>query len=344
MNSTNNTYYSLDYWLKQIDSFIELDILHFLLSPLALLSFIFNSIAFIVLSKRSFSISSFYKYMRLYVLNSAILSLLITTTFTNTTHRIFSFTNSFPALVYGVYFYTPAQSILYLYSSFLEICILIEKMLFFLPTRFKKIKFIEFNKFFILLFILSVLINLPMFVLFEPTFIDVPLGKDEMFRIYFFMPTVFSFTIVGRLFSYLFYLIRDALTLIMKIFLNMKSVYLIKQYSNRIMIEKSEFALKISSPYLHEKDNRTPQNAAVSKADRNQTYMAIILCFFSLLEHILYLMAFVLYFFNYSIVSYYLYYFAILSLTFKHTSNILVFYKFNFLFRTEIKKFLKLSV
>ena len=157
MNTTENKHFSLDFWLNAFGSVLEVDILYvYLLTPLALVSFCFNLTSFVVLLKSSFSISSFYKYMRVYSLNSTLISLVVLTTFTNRTHRIFSFTNTYPALIFGVYIKNPLESILYLYSSLLEIFLIIERLLYFFPCHLKKLEFIGFSKFLIFLFALSV--------------------------------------------------------------------------------------------------------------------------------------------------------------------------------------------
>ena len=345
MNITNITYYSIDIWLKKFGSFYEIDILYvYVLIPLASLSFAFNLTSFIVLLNSSFSISAFYRYMWLYSLNSALLSLLIITTFINTTHRIFSFTNTYPALIYGTYFKEPLQTALYLYSSFLEICIVINKSLYFFPKRLNKTKYFENKKYFIILFALSIIVSLPMFFILEPTYTDVELGKDEWFRIYTFGITNFSYTLAGKAVSYLLYFIRDIFALIVKLVLNIMTVVLVKQYTNRLKKEKAEFELRLSSSALSVNDatvvpnNDGSRQTNISKTDRNQTYTAIVICLFSIVEHVLYVMTF---FFLDSAIAAYFYYFALLSLTLKHGSNVFVFYRFNFLFRTRMNKCFK---
>ena len=344
MNSTENENFSLDCWLKAFGSVLEVDILYvYLLTPLALLSFCFNLTSFLVLLKSSFSISSFYKYMRAYSLNSTLISLVVITTFTNRTHRIFSFTNTYPALIYGVYIKNPLESILYLYSSLLEIFLIIERLLYFFPYHYKQLKFIGFNKFLFFLFALSVFINIPLFFILEPAHADVQVDANSWYRIYYYGITSFSQTQAGKIISYLFYFIRDLLTLTIKLILNILTIFLVKQYANKIKREKFEFAIKISTSILHVENVEPVKNILISKTERNQTYMAMILCFFSLTKHVLFLTAYLTYFFGYFTASTFLYYFALLSLTFKHGSNIFLFSKFNHLFRAQIKKCFRVS-
>ena len=345
MNTTENKHFSLDFWLNAFGSVLEVDILYvYLLTPLALVSFCFNLTSFVVLLKSSFSISSFYKYMRVYSLNSTLISLVVLTTFTNRTHRIFSFTNTYPALIFGVYIKNPLESILYLYSSLLEIFLIIERLLYFFPCHLKKLEFIGYSKFLIFLFALSALINVPLFFLLEPTHADVKVSTDAWYRIHYYGITSFSQTPTGETVSYLFYFTRDLLTLAIKLILNISTIVLVKQYASKIKKEKFEFAIKISTSILHAENVQPVKNRLISKTERNQTYMAIIMCFFSLTKHVLFLTAYLTYFIGCLTTSTYLYYFALLSLTFKHGSNIFVFSKFNHLFRAQIKKCFRVSL
>ena len=141
MNSTNETFYSLAYWYDLFGFSYIVDILYFYVStPISLVSFCLNITSFYVLNKKPFLKSKFFTYMRLYVLSNTFLSLLLTTTFIMGTHNIFEFTNSYECIFYGTYIFACFQSALLLFSSLLEILMIIERSLYFLPVRFKTIK------------------------------------------------------------------------------------------------------------------------------------------------------------------------------------------------------------
>ena len=168
MNSTNFTFKSLDSWLKAYGYPFYLEILYiFILTPLSVLTFTSNLVTYLVLRKKQFMNSEFFRYLRLYVLNGCIISLIIITAFTSVTHQLFKFTNTYETIFYGCYIYFPLLSIFYFFSGLLEICVVFERLLFFLPRRFKRIKILSFETFFILLFIISISFNIPAYFLFE---------------------------------------------------------------------------------------------------------------------------------------------------------------------------------
>ena len=76
---------------------------------------------------------------------------------------------------------------------------------------------------------------------------------------------------------------------------------------------------------------------------KNQTYISLIMCIFSILEHLFYIFSYILYFLNEYSDSNIFFYVATLFITNKHLFNILILYKFNSLFKSELQKFLNLK-
>ena len=144
MNSPNETFYPLSYWFDLFAySYIFDSLFFFVLTPISLISLCLKIIAFRVLNKSQFLKSKFFCYMKSYVLNGILQSVIIMTTFTMNTHSFFEFTNTYEALFYGIYIYFCVISGSLLFSSFLEILMVIERLFYFLPTRFKCFKYIQ---------------------------------------------------------------------------------------------------------------------------------------------------------------------------------------------------------
>ena len=344
MNSSNNSaqqaYLSLDVWLGLFGSYLTFDYLYtYLITGLSIIGLGFNSISWLVLQKRTFSSNEFYRFMRVYTFNGIILSLILSTTFATTSFRLFGFVNSFAAIFYGTYFYTPLLSVFYLNSSLLEIIMVVERMIYFLPKRYKISKIIGFKKLCFILVGIGIVVSLPNYFIFSPSFFDAPLDENTTFRIHFMNVTPFSTTSLGQLLAFLMYFMRDILALIAKLILNSVLVVQVRKYLNKLKMEKLAFALKISSgSELHNQTIEISKDAYISKTDRNQTYIAIIMCFFSLLEHIFYIPSYVLFALRINSITSILYFLAVIALTSKHAINLFIFYKFNYLFRTELKK------
>ena len=344
MNSSNVTYYPLEYWFEVFGYIESMEIVStYIVLPIGLISFMLNSLTFIVLQKQSFLGSVFFSYMKLYIFNGAMLSLICSTYFITATHKILSFPNTYEALAYGIYFFVSVQPIFFLYSCFLEICVVIERSLYFLPKKFRKMLSIDFNKFALFLFLFCVILHIPSFFIFVPTYEDVLLEKNISYRIWYAGIADFSYTLTGKALTYIQYLIRDVLPLFIKIILNSMLVYLVKSYLNKLKKEKFANAIKVYNGRNGLISINIQSENYISKTDRNQTYISLIMCIFSIFEHIFYIASYITYFLNEFSDSTIFFCLASLFIAFKQMFNIIILYKFNSRFRTELKKFFNIS-
>ena len=319
-------------------SVIQLMHIYFLV-PLSLIAVGFNIIIFMTLTNKEFEAKKFFAYFRLNVINSIILSLIIATSFIGLTKNVFEFTNSYAANFYFCFIYTPLLSTFYLNNSLLEIFIVVERCLYFMPSRCNKLKLINYKILGVVTFLLSFLVSLPLLFLTYPKYKDFEIEINSTFRLYFWEMSNLSMSSVGKMITYLMYFLRDILPLILKLCLNLISVIFIRNYKKRLQQEKLAFALKLTNPSIVQTENIrktkfTNQERYISKRDRNQTYMAIILSVLSLFKHLFYLTAYILI----SLEEFDLFSIFFSLLTLKHISNFFILYKFSYLFRTEFKK------
>lgn len=346
INETLNGIIDAQTFLNLLGSSLVLDIFYMLLIPLGLISFALNFISYKILQKKEFKARPFYIYMRIYALNNIAESVLIMTSFSYLTKEIFQFSNSYAAIFYGCYIHVIFTSTLYLNSNLLEICILIGRILFFLPVSYIKYRFAKIKKLCLILLSISFLISLPFFFLMYPAYIDVRTGQSfQTKRMYFANFTPFAKSIGGQLQIYIIYIVRDVMTLIIKILLNSYSVFLVKNYLKNLKIEKLEFALKISLMTIdtNKRTDSVKNHESciyISKTDRNQTYIAIIMCIFSLIEHLFYTLSYMMYFLKHISLANSFYYLALVSICLKYITNFFLLYKFNYLFRSQLKKIL----
>jgi hypothetical protein len=345
MNSTQNeseTYHDQEFWLNIVSHSRTLDYLYiYTLVPFFTVSLGLGLLSFFILTKKEFKNNSFFKHMRAYVLNSIFLFAILATTFVPITRRVFNFTNSYESLFYGCYFYLPLIAVFYLNSSLIEICIVIERLLYFLPSRYKMIKKFGFKKYCLILQALSLLINLPNFFSSYPSFMDVKLDSNTTFRAYYWGKTDFAQSPTGVVVLYLMYFVRDVLTLLVKIALNLKLIFMVRNYLSRIKAEKLAFALKISTGLeLHDKKKLDAANESsyISKKERNQTYIALFMCMFSFFNHVFYTLSYVYFFLLRLEPAGVALYLALVSLGLKHVFNFFMMYKYKYLFRDELKK------
>ena len=338
MNSSNQT---LDEWLSILGSTWLHEILYIsTLVPLSIASFVLNFISFRVLLKDSFLNSNYFLYFKIFTFNNLIISVLASTTFVYKAYRLFKFTNSYWAMFYGCYIHFPLVFIFYFYISLLEICMIIERINYFIPAFLKNIRISNTSKSCGIFFLISILINLPLYFTFQPYHTDVKSENDSVVGVYFMK---YSFTPLVTVMVNTAVLIRDVFTLILKVVLSVITLMLVKRYMTKIKKEKEEFVHKVSFHIWHSKSFALPKakETYLLLAERNQTYMSLIMCTFSVIKHLFCTTSFVFLFFNnFSIfnINFFLFLF---TLSIEGILNIFILYNFNELFRIELKKKIK---
>ena len=120
----------------------------------------------------------------------------------------------------------------------------------------------------------------------------------------------------------------------LKIVLNIISVYLIKKYFYNLSINSGK-ALPSGSV---ENAVTVRKKDYMTKVDRNLTFIAIIMSVLSSLENIFYIIFYVYLLLNFSQIVSLLYFIALFVICLKHSSNLIILYLFNSVFRQEFKK------
>ena len=268
--------------------------------------------------------------MRLYVANCLIISAISLTIVLTITRRFFSIANTYEASFYSIYVFLTAENILFLFSSCIEISLVVERVSYLFPSRSRLTKFTSFNRFFFILFIVCILINIPGIFLFDPAFVDVQLDANTKFRIWYFDVAPLSYSLTGKIFTYFGYIFRDILPMTLKMIINFLSIHLVRKYVKKKQRIKSTSSSATSSSQM-------------ANFDRKETYIALVMSTFSLIEHLLYISNYVLYFLYYYDLSNLVYIFAVLFIATKHLLIFFILLLFNNLFRNEVKKFLKIT-
>ena len=343
-NTSNKTTITAEQFIELLSGSWLQEILYLaLLTPISLVAFVLNFLSFCVILKKPFRNSTFYEYFRTYTFNNLIISALLSTTFVYKTYRsLFNLASSYWAIFYGCYIHFPFILIFYLYISLLEICIIIERVYYFISNRFKLIKISNIKKYCSVLFVLSILVNLSAYLKFEPSFIELKDQNNSFLGIYFIKLTRISYTSIFKIMENVSAIIRDLSTLLIKLILNTVFLVLIKQYMSKIEREKKEFVRRISSKILHSRPAILIQPEKTTKylssTERNQTYIAIIMCIFSLVKHIFCLISYIFILFSQNSLGVIFYYVFFLSISIESVFNILLLYAFNKLFRINFRK------
>ena len=127
------------------------------------------SFYFYILKNKRFNTIPLFGYLKVYTLNSSIISVLM---FFNFLFYPFDFSYSYGLKFYYCYVYIGVFIFTYFYSAALGVNISLERLLNFLPS-IKKLKKISYKTLSLVLFVVVFAITFPIFFVFEPTFIEV---------------------------------------------------------------------------------------------------------------------------------------------------------------------------
>ena len=246
-NSSNQTsfFLSKEEWLALFGSTKLLDqIILYAQGSLCLVSAFLNVLSFFILNKRVFSTTPLFQYLKVYVINSALLCLALSTTFIGTTYSLFDFTNTYWAREYESHAFMVLYTTPLFYSGVLDVFISLERLFFFMPRLNNKLSLVSYKKVCSALLALVVAVNFPFYFLFTPAYLDVQLGPAEEFRIYYFGPSKFGSSEVGKIVSYVIYFVRDVLTLALELGINIASIVFLR----RLIRSKKDMGLKSKQP------------------------------------------------------------------------------------------------
>ena len=307
------------------------------LTPLCLVGSLMNLITYVILWKKPFRKATLFKYFRLNVLNSLLLCLVLMTRFSGTVYK-FDFTNSYAAMFYANFIYAPLLSIFYLNGSLLEIFIVIERIVKVHPIESVK-KLIKLKHFWIFLLILSVVINIPNFFITTPGYVDIMIYNTTLIRNHFNKQTGFAISPVGKIVTYLMFFVRDFITLVAKIGLNIASIILTKKYFNKLSVSSTTKFERKDSIIASNQINITTNKTYMATVDKNLTYIAVIMSVLSSLENFFFIISYVYLIISFNQVGLTVYFFSNFMFAIKHCSNLFILFLFNNLFKQEFKKF-----
>lgn len=356
-NETNEEYFLINIWLTQFASVWPLNSIYlFVILPLGLIGFFLNILCFYILKHNDFEKISIYGYFKVITINSALLCLFQSTVFISQTHRYFHFSNTNEANLYATLVYLPVSNVILIFGSILDICISLERCSIFY-TKFKVLIKQKVNLVCLILFIVSILIGLPYFFINWPEDVDFDIGKNKFFKLWYWDITTFGRSLAGQILTYGNFFIRDVLFLSVELGLNIFSIALLRNYFiNKAKLVGNSNQLSHQIPLKSNIDTNSTdtQNVAalsnsvctinvthtknLSAQEKNLTIMIIIMCFFSIIIHIFYLIVGVFLFFSDSLLTSSTGAFVVFTSILKHMSNIIFLFLFNVKFRKRFKK------
>jgi hypothetical protein len=315
----------------------------FVFTPLGLSAFILNLVSFFILNRIIINQTKLYKYLKVYSLNSCLISLILAFLFLCYSSRYFEFLREPLGKWYECRIVAYGLISLYFVYNLLDILIVFIRLSIFIP----KLKFLEetkpyFLSFFLCLFSFS--INLPIIFMFDM------LSEIERARSNhggYCAVNQFSYSSLGIVLSALMIIIRDIITLILELITSILAIYhFIKFESNKRA--RIEILNAPNQNIIVQHDlaqiNTQNENRSRTRQDRAEAkflWMTISIAVPSFVIHLLVCAGFLLNALSEPSQNIFLFYstymFTFFCLLLKQFFNIFIFYFFNSNFKTQFK-------
>lgn len=203
---------SLNQWLENFLSYWSIDSLYlFIFTPVSFFGVFLNLLSFHILIKIS-NKSNLFEYLKIYCLNSVILTLSATFLFLSRSRRYISESSSYWQIAYDTFVYIPIANTAYFIGSVLDIIILLDRLSAFNPTVKTFITKISPLKTTLIIVSFCIAINFPYYFVYEPSSMSINTNLHASHLFYFLNVTQFSESYLGTILLYIVYFIRDVLT------------------------------------------------------------------------------------------------------------------------------------
>ena len=176
------------------------------------------------------------------------------------------------------------------------------------------------------------------FLITAPAYVDLNINNKTFIRSYFTKQTDFSVSTYGKIISYVIFFLRDCLTLVIKIYLNIVSVVLIKKYFYKLSVNSTSKLDRKDSITAPNQVYITTQKTYMTKVDRNLTFIAITMSVLSSFENLFFIVTYMYSAFGLNQIGWTLYFFSNFIVAIKHSSNLIILYLFNDVFKEEFFK------
>jgi hypothetical protein len=235
-NSFNKAANPWEILMIQIGSIWILDTLYlYLITPLGLIGLILNLISLFVICRINENQPA-YKYFKVYILNGIVVCTILSLAFYTRSPRYFGFALSYGSGIFRCKIMSGSYT-MGLFGSFINICILFERLSNFKP---KLEKYFKRSPYFVSLIclIVSFLVNLPNFLVYEARkekdFQDA-LNNSEYLNNFVYCHRVFFFvdTLIGKIIMLLSTSFKDFIFLVLETTLTFMSLYYLKKFFSK---------------------------------------------------------------------------------------------------------------
>ena len=324
----------------------------YILSPIGFVGAILNLICAFVLSKKEFKSRKIFKYLKVYVICSAIICIGLAYIQSLKLYKLVDYTNFYITRVIACYIVRPLVLIALYFSSIMDILVSLERIIAFKPNTVLKSQPI-LNYFCFLFIVVSMLFNLPLIFSLYPAHIDWKISSHETLNIHYIGVSEFAKSKLGKVLIGLSFFIRDIVPTSVGLFLNIWLILLFKDHvikkENSLMNKRRFNHVLNSNRCLNEQEqstaqaNLTTEINTLHRTDKTLTFMIIVLSFSTFVEHLIFIVASVSYIVAPCSTTLNINLSVFLFLTIKYSLNIFIFSFFNTRFQSSLRKSFKMG-
>ena len=209
-------------------STIELDQLRlFIAFPICVMTFFLNIISFVIFMDHEFK-NRIYKYLRVYCINSALISI-FDALFHVEQRRYGNIGNNIPILIILIYGYNYLQTVSSYFNGLLDCIILAERITLF---SVKKIYSKKTNDYVICFIVFSFcgIICLPAIFYYKYISVYALMNSTHLFQYNGMVTTNFFNSVLGQIINYGIYFLKDILIFFIEILFNIISIFLLRRH------------------------------------------------------------------------------------------------------------------
>ena len=319
----------------------------YVLSPSGVIGTVLNIVCAFVLNKAEFKSRKIFKYLKVYVICSAVVCLSLAFIQTLKIYKLADYKKLFITRLIVCYVARPMVLISLYFASVMDILITIERIMAFKPSKNlkKRPPSTLFSCFFL---ILSIVVNLPLILSLYPAYIDWKVSSNETLNIFYIGVSEFAKSKLGKVFIGLSFFIRDILTTAVGLYLN---IWLIVLFKRHVVKKERRFnnILNTNNRCLNEEEQSTAQANLITqtnslhKTDRKLTFMIIVLSFSTFVEHLIFIVASVSYIVAPGPTTLNVNLSVFLFITIKYALNMFIFSFFNTRFHNSLIQTFKKS-
>jgi hypothetical protein len=342
-NPTNWTFQFVitESFLLQLSSTWALDSIYlFSVVPIGITSVLLNSIGFGVLCRIHINATNLYKYLRVYSLNSSLMSLIISCMFLSFSARYFDFFREPIGIWYRCRVFGYGMLSLYLFNNLLDILVVLLRLAIFVP----KLRFLEsmrplFVSFSLL--VVSLIVHSPLLILYD-TVSDYEVVTTK--AISYCALSQLGKSKPGIFLNILVIFVRDFLTIILEVVISYMSVfYYVKFRTNAANLRLHETSLNAIRNGNPLRTNHELNRQKKEEKNKHQLLlMTIFISFSSIATHLVVAVAFLLLASSVSenirIIYFSIVCFAIHCFSLKLLFNVFVFYFLNSNFKNQLRR------